>query len=421
MPRQSAGSEVIGSSGSALRPVPRTFPHPHGKFILRNTGQATKRTSVEAVMNRIQPQTILLFVIALMLAPSAWQTLEEVRARGKVSRMAASLADYGERSIEKGAFEQAVVALQRAVDLEPGDADLRTRLVKAQARLTAERPAALSREGALGLQMDLDMAQIDPGESAALGVAFGQVELLLERIGDAHARFESVATANPQSALAQHAVGKSRLIRGSADLAIDPLSKAVSLDPKNPRYRRSLGLALVQGKLWARAEEELTRAVEMAPDAHLQWRLGEARLELKRYDTAAESLQRAVDGLPRGKKRTLARAQLGFALHRLGRNYEAIKELRMAYEKLPTPSILHNLGVAHQAVDNHPMAVDLFRRSLAGDPLNGNGHVRLVQSLLALGQKTIAEQALTRLESLARAHDSLKEAERTTRALLQKG
>ena len=66
-------------------------------------------------MNRIQPQTILLFVIALMLAPSAWQTLEEVRARGKVSRMAASLADYGERSIEKGAFEQAVVALQRAV------------------------------------------------------------------------------------------------------------------------------------------------------------------------------------------------------------------------------------------------------------------------------------------------------------------
>jgi len=372
-------------------------------------------------MKRIDPQSILLFIIALLLAPGAWKTLEEVKVNGAVTRTAASLADYGDQSLVDGAYERAVIALQRAVELRPSDPALRRRLVEAQARLTAERPGALTKDGALGLQMDLAMADVDPKASPALGVAFGQVELLLGQVGDAHARFENVATAFPQSALAQHAVGKSRVLRGSADLAIDPLSKAVSLDPKNPRYRQGLGLALVQAKQWARAEEELVRAVEQAPDPHLSWRLGEARLELQRYDTAAESLKKAVDGLPNGRKRTLARAQLGFALHRLGRNYEAIRELRFAYEQMPTPSILHNLGIAHQAVDNHPKAVDLFRRALAGDPLNADGHVRLVRSLLALGQKPLAEQALTRLESLARTHDSLKEAERASRALLQKG
>jgi len=393
---------------------------PRINFILRNVEDPTKRTEAEAFMNRISAQSILLFVIALLLAPSAWRTLVAVKADGELSRTAHALADYGDKSLEEGAFERAVIALQRAVDIRPGDAALRQRLVKAQARLTAERPNALSRDGALGLQMDLAMSKIEPDGDPALGVAFGQVELLLEQVGDAHARFENVASAFPQSALAQHAVGKSRLIRGSADLAIDPLSKAVSLDPKNPRYRRSLGLALVRAKQWARAEEELARAVEQAPDPQLEWRLGEARLELQRYDIAAEALERAVDGLPNGKKRTLARAQLGFALHRLGRNYEAIRELRFAYQQMPTPTILHNLGIAHQAVANHPKAIELFRRSLAGDPLNADGHVRLTQSLLAMGRKPLAEQALTRIEALARTHDTLKEAERRVRALLKK-
>jgi tetratricopeptide (TPR) repeat protein len=372
-------------------------------------------------MKRIDYQTLLLFVITLLLAPGAYEALQSVRADGALSRTAEKLADYGDKSIEDGAYERAVVALQRAVQLRPGAVDLRRRLVLAQARLTAEQPSALTKEGALGLEMDLDMTGIDLASSAPLGVAYAQVELLQGRVGDAHARLETVSSAFPQSALAQHGVGKSRALRGTPELAIDPLSKAVSLDPKNARYRRSLGLALVKAKKWARAEEELARAVEAAPDGQLYWRLGEARLELERFDTAAEALQYAVNGLSSGRSRTLARAQLGFALHRLGRNYEAIRELRLAYEQMPTPTILHNLGIAHQAVDNHPKAADLFRRALAGDPLNGDGHVRLVRSLMALGQKPLAERVLSRLESLARTHGALKEAERVSKALIEKG
>jgi len=294
-------------------------------------------------------------------------------------------------------------------------------LVIAQARLTAERPSALTKEGALGLEMDIEMAGVDLSGSAAVGVAYAQVELLLGRVGDAHARLDTLSGLFPESALVQHGVGKSRMLRGTTDLAIDPLSKAVALDPKNPRYRRSLGLALARAKQWARAEEELSRAIEQAPEGLLQWRLGEARLELKRYDGAVEALRRAVNSMPRDQRQSLARAQLGFALHKLGRNYEAIRELRLAHEQLPTPAILHNLGIAHQAVGNHRKAVELFRRALAGDPLNGDGHVRLIQSLLAAGQKPMAERALARIESLARTHEALKAAERAARALLEKG
>ena len=99
-----------------------------------------------------------------------------------------------------------------------------------------------------------------------MAVALGQVDLIRQKDSLAHDRFEKTAKSYPKSALAQFALGKSRLVRGMAKQALEPLAKAVALRADSAAYRKAFGRTLAKLEKWTQAEEELARSAQITKD-----------------------------------------------------------------------------------------------------------------------------------------------------------
>ena len=144
--------------------------------------------------------------------------------------------------------------------------------------------------------------------------------------------------------------------------AYPELSEAIKLDPKNARYRMTLGTLYLYNQDYPAAERETLRALDLDPslaDAH---------------------------------------SNLGVIYMAQGRLSEAAAQFRKALENLsyPTPEYAaYNLGKASYLLKDFAAAAEAYERSLAILATNPEGRFGLGMSYSQLGRLADAEKAFT--------------------------
>ena len=160
------------------------------------------------------------------------------------------------------------------------------------------------------LQQQAPMASrvLAPAEAEAW---LGDLQLRIQRTGDAARRIESAAAAAPDNAAAQLALARLRLAQDRADQAWPALEAALRLAPDDFTIQYRAGVTALQYldratgarqvELEQRAHDALTRAAAFAPNSPdtFAW-LAYASLRQRAWDEAARAISRAI-GLAPGR------------------------------------------------------------------------------------------------------------------------
>lgn len=174
------------------------------------------------------------------------------------------------------------------------------------------------------------------------------------RAQDADAHFRMAGSALQQPGGIQSEVNRRA--------AYPELMQAIRLDPRNPRYRQTLGTFFLYDRDYPAAERETLRALDLDPN------LAEAR------------------------------NNLGTIYLQQGRSADAAVQFRKALQNLSyaTPEIAaYNLGKASYQLGDYAAAAEAFERSLAIIPNNPEGRFDLAMSYSRLGRLAQAEKAFS--------------------------
>lgn len=192
--------------------------------------------------------------------------------------------------------------------------------------------------------------------------------------------FEAAIEQDPTHALAHHYLGMFRLQHGNdAERALDPLARAVQLDPDDAAFRYQFGIALMRLGYTEQAREEFAHTLRIDPrHAEAAWRLGElswtagdlleaidrfvqsihARPDFDlpynslgnlylQYGRTQEAIRVFENGIALGADPTRNYADLGRLYLQAGEPDLAISYLRQAAERPGAPaSIYYNIGMA---------------------------------------------------------------------------
>jgi adenylate cyclase len=145
-----------------------------------------------------------------------------------------------------------------------------------------------------------------------------------------------------------------------------------------------------------RAEQLLLEAIEQnANNAWARWMMGLLR---RLQDRAEESLSEWETAIALDRNNTSALRQLGVTLMHLGRPKEAIpiidKGIRLSPYDAGTPGAYQVLGLCHLLLGHVETAIELFRKSLAGNTRLYHTHMSLAAALGLKGDLVEARVAL---------------------------
>ncbi|RME74176.1 MAG: tetratricopeptide repeat protein [Planctomycetota bacterium] len=340
--------------------------------------------------------TGLVVLAALVpLAITQWESIGRERARRERAR---EHAEAGERALEAGDVERAVVAFGQAQALDPDDRTLAARLVRAQARALIEGRLAIDRQGALALvhRVELEIER-GGGDEALLDTARGVLARLLDDRAAAQAWLRRALEADAEFAPAYTQLGRLALEEGKFEDAVGQLRKAIGLDASAWDARQALGIALHRLGRDDEAVEQLRQAMDndtrIARDPETLLALGEALLANERYEQAIEPLTRA---LQRNPDLVAAHRGLGMATFRLGRYREAIGHLTEAFRRTRDISSYFDLGVLYQTVGDYRRAAQIFNEVIANAPRFAQAYFRLATVLVLGGQPEAGRQVADR-------------------------
>jgi tetratricopeptide (TPR) repeat protein len=242
-----------------------------------------------------------------------------------------------------------------------------------------------------------DAAGVDPAEPIRLPLSgFTSLPDEVRRQLDMVARLErqphTVAAASHARSGADRrsaaAVFLSRAVAlrraGKIAESIDPLQRAIAVDPAAPHLHHDLGITLQQCHRHPEAASSLQRAVALKPDyAKAYYALGISLQSLGRNETAIVALRRAVELSP---KLAGAHGRLGQLLYLEQRYLEARESLRRASAAAPDTTFgrVCEAGVLI-AEEKFEEAAQLLRRAVARDPGNFEAVVTLAEVLSYVG------------------------------------
>lgn len=161
-------------------------------------------------------------------------------------------------------------------------------------------------------------------------------------------------------------IGEAAFHSGELDTARIAFRKV--LDLRGPHFEALVYLGAVASDLgqWAEAEDALTRAREMAPDAFLpHFTLGALRVLRGNHGDAVPHLERSL----KIEETPQTWYLLGLSLLELGHSGRAVNALRRATEIAPDfEDALYQLGIAYLRRGWNNKALDAFQRVLRLDP-----------------------------------------------------
>ncbi len=143
---------------------------------------------------------------------------------------------------------------------------------------------------------------------------------------------QRLLAADPNHAPALHLMGLIAFQAAQYDHALEWIARAIAQDP-GADYLASLGATLSRQGRHEEALKAFDKAVQLKPDDPTLWKaMGDALLELKRYDHALLSFQHVLKLDPRNQD---AAYKSGVLLHDAGRSEEAVACLDICDQLLP--------------------------------------------------------------------------------------
>jgi superkiller protein 3 len=354
---------------------------------------------------------------ALALAPSEGDSFSPEELQERV----ALLVQLGELEFTRGADEEGVAALTRALEIEPSQGALLVKIGDGLARMGRLEGAVGQYERYLELQPDdvsvrekYATALVNLGEGdaalaafeAALASAPGDVGLAmryaaaldyLDRADDATAvrerAREQATDAEGQAQLALHD-GDAALARGQFSEAEALYRRAKQLTPESVVPSLRLARALGRQKRWDDAVAELDAVLAIAP-RHLEARRGQIVFSVlgRRYDQARERLQGALKEYPRDAELALTQVRLLATVPdpEVADGALALAIAQRVYENQQSESTLEALALALAAAGNFEQAAQaqqaLIDATQADQQNRHEGIQKLDQARLATYQK----------------------------------
>jgi tetratricopeptide (TPR) repeat protein len=364
--RVAAGRQQWNKVIEYVSGLSRTYPYVRPPFQLLQKayealGQADKAAEVrESILLRkftvMPPVKDPLNEQLVNLSYSSTRLLKEA---GVLSRFG-----YPDRGIE---------VARRALDADPGDADIRHFIARTLITFHPDKPEevdeALTQLGE-GLRLnpddlvplwDFSAAFFETPQTPAAVERLGallrahadraEAHLYLGRVADqqgktdeAVAECQAALKNNPNNAEAYNQLGLILVSTGKLERAVGYLQKSVQLDPMYNVYRFNLGVALVQQGNNGQALRELGQVLRLKPnDVPTHLYMGIALLASKRTEEAILHFREALRFKP---DEVQAHYGLGCALSLQRKREDAIKEVREALRLRP----------------NYPEAQDLLQR-----------------------------------------------------------
>lgn len=232
---------------------------------------------------------------------------------------------------------------------------------------------------------------LEPANSEALRLQ-GALQLHLGDTAGALRSLKAAVRCHPRSAEAHFGLGNAHRTAGTPDAAIAAYREAVNLKQDFAQAHCNLGVMLGEQDDWTGAMESFLAAAEVAPLDVTVWRnLGEACLRLDRGSDAVIAAERAVD-----------------------------------LDRFSADNLLL-LGRSHEAAQDHPAAIEAYRRAAPLAPDASEPVMRLARLLLenddAAGAVPPLHHALARKPddadiwlTLGEAYQELEEWEEARRA-----
>jgi tetratricopeptide (TPR) repeat protein len=214
---------------------------------------------------------------------------------------------------------------------------------------------------------------------------------------EAIAELKSLLAAEPNLAEAHMLLGLAYRIQGKPDLlgeAVAELRQALAINPDIGLARLSLARIYLDMARPARAREELTTALERAPNQpQLLTLLAEAERQLGNTARAIELTRQALAADPSAAQ---ARYYLGLALMDAGDQAAAIKELQQVVQSGANGAEANlGLGTAYLNAGRTNEAIAALRESIRLDPSRAESHVWLARAYRLKGQLAEAAKELT--------------------------
>lgn len=198
--------------------------------------------------------------------------------------------------------------------------------------------------------------------------------------------------------------------QGQADVSLELLRKAISLNPVNPSFHNNLGGVLHSLGRLDEAAACYREAIVLAPDfATAYANLATVLKHQNRLDEAIASCNKAIDLKP---DHVNAHNILGTVLASQHRFDEAIACYKAALSFQPEHANVNlNLGAAFASVGRFDEALARYKKALSIKPDSAEAHFNLAQLLMRCGKLEAAadyfRQALALKPNLAAAHNNL--------------
>ena len=182
--------------------------------------------------------------------------------------------------------------------------------------------------------------------------------------------------------------------------ALTAAERAVRQDENNAQRLHLYGLVLAALERFAPAEENLRKAIALAPDeASFQYDLGYLLHQEKKYPEALPVLKRAVELDPENlmARFMLARTYV-FSFHELQiPNFVqlTLDQLNYIVKRNPRfPAVHHHLALVYINSGEHAKALEELKTELQFYPRNTQARLELGETLLRLNQSRMAAEQL---------------------------
>ena len=330
---------------------------------------------------------------------------------------------------QQGQFDKAVSHLEKAIEINPNDAELHFILGSVFARQGLTEKAISHFEAGLRIRPNdvrercnlgamfakqgqtekaishfENALKIDPDCAEAhsnLGVLFtrqGQIEKAVSHL-------EKAVEINPDYAEAHYNLGAVLARQGQTEKAISHFEKTLRIDPDYAEAHANLGVLFARQGQTERAVSHLEKAVEINPDyAEAHYNLGAVLASQEQFDKAISHLEKAIEINPDYAE---AHNSLGGIFGRQGQFDKAISHLEKAIGINPDYAEAHyNLGMAFEGIGELDAALEHYEKAVADSKRAANIHNRMGSILIRQGQ---SGKALRHFEEVLRANPDFVE------------
>ena len=245
---------------------------------------------------------------------------------------------------------------------------------KAKEAELAQKNAALKakitgiNEKILAGRADLNTGNVD-GALRNFDLAVSQLPLPEGEPEFSAAKYSEIAQSLFDAAAVEKDPAKKDKLKNAA---ITYVNKSLSVNPSDPASHFILGMNYGESSPpnWAKAAEELEKAVKSAPDNYMYWyQLGRAQYRLKNYERARTAFQNSAKY---NNKFDLAYFNLGMTLKQLKSNKDALAAFRSAHaaNAQNSKAYLEEARLLNSAYKDSGGAVNCYKKVIELDPVN---------------------------------------------------